>query len=227
MPTSPGITLTIDLKDFTGAEIGSAANPAYVRIALCSYGALLPRIAGTSMIAKVGPTDIPYVGTPLVVTLFGNDQITPLGITYYSIALLDDKKNVLQSGAYIFNGTSSLDLSTQTPVFPSLPPNIQGGDVLVPFSGSPNFNCGQVRGPVTFELTLVADVTSSTVSNTFPGQIVIFSIRQDGVGSHGFVWATNVKNAGIVDGGVNVITTQAFVADRAGNLYPLGPQTYS
>jgi hypothetical protein len=42
MNVAPAITLTANLEDFTGTEIGSAASPASVRIALCGFGPTLP-----------------------------------------------------------------------------------------------------------------------------------------------------------------------------------------
>ena len=110
MPTAPGITLTATLEDFTGVAAGSTANPAKLRISLCGFGPVLPRIAGTAMLARVGPFDIFSTGSALTTALFGNDQITPAG-TYYSIEILDGNDNVAQCGAYQFTGTATVDLS--------------------------------------------------------------------------------------------------------------------
>lgn len=220
------INLTVDLQDMSGVELGSVSNPAYVRIALCNYGSQLPRVAGTSMIAKVGPFDTPYVGAPITIPLYGNDQITPGG-TYYAISVLDDKKNVLQTSAYILTGTGTFLLSSLTPQFPASAPSVLGGLVPMTFSATPVFDCSLVHGPIVFDITLSANVTSSTLKNTYPGQIVMFSIRQNGTGGFTFVWPSNVNNAGVVSPDPNSVTSQAFWADASGNLYPLGPQTYS
>ena len=224
MSLTPQITLTATLDDYSGAAIGSANQPAYLRIALCGFGLFLPRIPGTAMVGKVcsWPQDIPYTGTQISVKLWGNDAIAPLG-TYYAISVLDANKNVIQTGTYVFTGTETVDLSTLVPAFPPAYDAL----VLVPFSATPNFNCSLVYGPVAFDFTLAGgNVTSSTI-NPFPGQIVTFIISQDGTGGWAFAWPPNVENPGIVDPDPNSITTQSFVARANGNLYPIGPQTYS
>ena len=126
---TPNITLTATLDDFSGNAIGSATQPAYLRIALCGYGQTLPLIAGTAMVGKVSswPGDIPYVGTLLTVSLWGNDQITPSN-TYYMISILDASKNVIQSGIYQFTGTATIDLSNATQLTQPTP-NPPGAEV--------------------------------------------------------------------------------------------------
>lgn len=225
---SPTITLTIDLKDVRGNEIGSVGSPAYVEIALANYGATLPRIAGTAMLAGVGPRSqkVPYVGAAITVTLFGNDVITPAG-TYYVISILDDQGNVLQSGAYVFNGTLSAALSTLAQSFPSASSSVSGSEVILQSTTTPIFDCGLVNGPVEFFLLLTADVASSQLLPNFAGQIVMFRIAQDATGGRAFVWPSNVKNPGIVGTDANQVTSQAYFVASDGNAYPLGPQTYS
>jgi hypothetical protein len=228
MPLTPQITLTITLDDYSGAAIGSASSPAFVRVALCNYGQILPCIIGTAMIGKVSswPADIPYTGSQITLKLWGNDVISPVG-TYYTISILDANKNVLQTGAYVFTGTVSADLSTLSPTFPSYMPSVMGSLVTVPFSASVQFNCTLVDGPITFDLTLSGNVTSSTLLAPFAGQIVTFIISQNATGGYTFAWPSNVQNPGIVNGAPNSVTTQSFVARANGNLYPIGPETYS
>jgi len=122
MPLTPQITLTATLLDYSGAALGTAATPAYLRIALAGYRGVLPCVPGTAMVGKVTswPGDIPYVGTQLTVPLWGNDVITPAG-TWYSISVLDANKNVLQTAAYQFTGTQTIDLSNATPIVPNPP----------------------------------------------------------------------------------------------------------
>jgi hypothetical protein len=112
MPATPNITLTATLLDYSGNTIGTSAQPAWLRIALCGFGGVLPAIAGTGNITKITSwfVDIPFTGTALSVKLWGNDQISPSG-TYYAISLLDTQKNVLQTGIYQFTGTQTIDLS--------------------------------------------------------------------------------------------------------------------
>lgn len=133
MPLTPQITLTATLLDYSGAPIGSANAPAYLRIALCGFGQTLPSIPGTGTIAKVAswPGDIPFTGALLTVLLWGNDVITPgPNKTYYSIAVLDANKNVVQSGAYQFSGTQTIDLSNAPQIYPVTPTPPGGTAVL-------------------------------------------------------------------------------------------------
>lgn len=230
MPLTPQITLTITLDDYSGNEIGSSGSPAYVRVALCGYGPILPCIPGTAMVAKVAswPGDIPYIGSPITLLLWGNDVISP-ATTYYTISILDAKNNVLQTAAYVFTGTVSADLSTISPSFPPpvVVPVVEYELVTIPFSSMPIFDCLLVQGPITFDLTLTGNVVFSTLQSPSPGQIVTFIISQDVNGGWTFVWPSNVKNPGIINSPANSITTQSFVARANGNVYPIGPQTYS
>ena len=105
MPVTPGVTLTANLQDTSGAADGGAA----LRITLCGYGLTLPRVAGTSLLAKVKQVVVEPSGD-FSVPLWGNDQITPAG-TFYEIAVLDDASNVVQAGMYLFTGTGAQDLS--------------------------------------------------------------------------------------------------------------------
>src|SRR5271165_5083613 len=108
----PAITLTANLQDFSGNPVGSTANPSKLQIALCGFGQTLPRISGTAMLAKVGPFDVQSVnGVISALLLYGTEVITPSG-TYYSIAVLDEFSNIVQSGIYSFKGArQTIDLS--------------------------------------------------------------------------------------------------------------------
>jgi hypothetical protein len=223
MPLTPEIHLTINLENYSGAQIGSAGNPAYVRVALCGFGPFLPRIPGTTFVGQVAswPGDIPYVGSQITVDLWGNDVITPVG-TYYAIAILDASKNVLHCNAYVFTGSVTADLSTLSPTFPSYNPSVMGGLVTQPFSATESFDCTLVDGPIAFDLTLTGNVTSSVMVAPFAGQIVSFIITQDGTGGRTFAWPTNVFNHVTVNAAPNSTTVQSFVARANGNLYPIG-----
>jgi hypothetical protein len=227
MSLTPQISLTITLDDFSGVEIGSTGAPAYVQVALCGYGPSFPRVPGTAILGKVmsAAGEIPYEGAPIVVELFGNDVIVPSG-TYYTFTILDAKRNVLQCNAYQFSGTVSADLSTITPISPSSTPSVIGILVTVPFSATPVFQ-SQPTPVIAFDLTLTGNVTSSTLNSPFPGQIVTFIISQNATGGWTFAWPSNVKNAGIINPAPNSVTTQSFITRANGNLYPIGPQTYS
>lgn len=118
MPAAtPNITLTATLEDLAGAAAGTTADAAKLRIALCGFGPVLPRIVGTSMLARIGPLTLYSTGAIISTPLWGNDQITPAG-TYYSIEILDGEDNVVQCGAYQFIGSATIDLSNATQLVP-------------------------------------------------------------------------------------------------------------
>lgn len=229
MAVTPQITLTATLVDYEGNELGTAANPAYLRIALCGFGPILPSISGTANIAQVvsWPEDIPYIGTPLSISLWGNDVITPSG-TYYAISVLDENHNVVQTGNTTFEGSETIDLSAISWVLPNPSiPTVTGGLVEVPYASNPNFNCALVTGPVTFDITLTGNVSSSTLSGSYPGQIVTFILRQNVTGNWTFAWPSNVNDPGIINSMASSKTVQMFIADASGQLWPVGPQTYN
>lgn len=122
---TPQITLTATLLDYSGNQLGTVTNPAYLRIALCAFGPTLPCVPGTGNIGKVSswPGDIPYTGTQLTVLLWGNDVITPgPDQTYYAIAVIDSQGNVVQTGCYQFDGAQTIDLSEAPQLYPSPTP---------------------------------------------------------------------------------------------------------
>jgi hypothetical protein len=125
MPLTPAITLTATLDDLVGAAAGSTANPAKLRICLCGFGPVLPRIAGTAMLAKVGPFDLFSTGAAISTLIWGNDVITPSG-TYYAIEILDGKDNVVQCGTYVFTGGGTQDLSSAPQIVASPVPQAFG-----------------------------------------------------------------------------------------------------
>ena len=116
--SGPNITLTALLQDIAGHPLGSAANPCKLCIALCGYGPYLPKIAGTSMLARVGPIYLESTNGSFSTPLWGNDVITPSG-TYYTVALLDGQGNVVQCAAYTLTGSGTQDLSG---ILPTIPP---------------------------------------------------------------------------------------------------------
>ena len=121
MPLMPQITLTFTLQDYQGNALGSAMQPAWLRVALCGFGPILPAIPGTANIGQIASwqVDIPYYGTPGSIKLWGNDVIVPgPDTTYYAISILDPQRNVIQTGLYQFNGTTTVDLSNAAQIVP-------------------------------------------------------------------------------------------------------------
>jgi len=97
--------------------------------------------------------------------------------------------------------------------------------ITVAFSTAPVFTCSP--GICTFEMTLIGNVVSATLSNLSPGQIIIFAITQDRVGGHTFVWPTVVNNATLINPVASSRTVQPFYVGANGNLYPLSGGTYN
>lgn len=135
MPATPNITLTATLVNLSGDAVGTAADPAKLRIALCGYGPILPEITGTATLDKPGPYFFYDIGTGIGggsgVKLWGNDQLTPNG-TFYEIAVLDGDDNVVQCGAYRFTGGPvTIDLSNAVQIVPPYGLPIGGLQYLV------------------------------------------------------------------------------------------------
>jgi hypothetical protein len=118
MATTPNITLTCTLNDLNGNPVQRGT----VTIVLFGFGAIMPMIAGTSMLAKVGPIAYSLADGTFDegLALWGNDQITPLNQTFYCITIEDEKKNVVQAGIYQFVGGGTLDLSDAQQVAPGI-----------------------------------------------------------------------------------------------------------
>lgn len=179
---TPDVTLTFTLLDYQGNELGTATQPAWLRIALCNYGSNLPRVSGAGIIGEVSSwfVDIPYFGTEDSIELWGNDQITPAG-TYYTVSVLDTNKNVVQTQIYVFDA-GTYDLSSATPVNPPNPPGIPSLElaacsgavpgttytapgVIVP--GGVFYNGVQLRPGLAFPLLSYTQSGDSTINLNF------------------------------------------------------------
>lgn len=226
MPLTPALTLTATLQDFEGNPDSGAG----LLITLCGYGQALPKIAGTSMLAKIGPLFVLASAGTISIPIWGNDVITPAG-TYYSIATVDDKKNVVQAGIYQFTGSGTVDLSNAPqldlqPLPPTPPTPGNGTYVIVPTSTTPVF-VPQTEQVVTYDFTLTANVTASTATGFSQGQVVIFLLRIQTPGPYTFAWPGTVKNAPAVNTIAGSVSSFVFVVDSAGNLYPLSGGVWS
>jgi hypothetical protein len=106
--TTPAVTLTATLGDTSGTAVALSA----LRITLCGFGVTLPSVAGTQMVAKIRQ-DVKLVAGTLGagLALWGNNQLTPAG-TFYEIAVIDDKQNVVQAANYVLNVAGTVDLSS-------------------------------------------------------------------------------------------------------------------
>lgn len=216
---TPGVTLTATLDDLFGAQIGTAANPAKLRITLCGYGPQIPRVAGAGVIGRPGPVFIEATGSPLSESLWGNDQILPSG-TYYTIAVLDGQGNVVQSGAYqLFNG-HTYDLSNLSPL---INPGYSYPGPYIKITGAAGAiatGANGWTGPITFDFVLSANVTGLTLTGLLPGQPVQFIVRQPVAGGCSWTWPANVQNPPLVNTAGSSVTTATFVVDDNNTLYP-------
>src|ERR1700678_2530252 len=108
------------------------------------------------MLAKIKYLVLATAGT-ISIPLWGNDVITPAG-TYYSVAVIDDKKNVVQSAMYQFTGSGTIDISTVSPInlqpLPPTPPIPASAIyIIVPTSTTPVFPYSTAQ-VVTYDFTL-------------------------------------------------------------------------
>jgi len=219
MPATPNITLTATFDDLSGNAEGSTANPSSMQITLCNFGPILPRIAGTAMVARPGPYYKKSTDGTYNFKLWANDQITPAN-TYYMVEVLDAKGNVVQAACYQFlGGVQTIDLSSATPIAPPGPPAPNGYILNTAATGALAIANAGWTGNLTIDLKLVGNITP-TFSGLYKGQIVQFIFRQDATGSRTVTWPSNVKNPPVVNAAANSVTTANFIVDYLGNLYP-------
>lgn len=107
MPT-PAFTLTGKIITLSGT-----ADQGYAQITLVNFSNALPRISGTSIIARASyKAQCDNTGA-FSVTLWGNDQITPSN-TYYEIVLVSGDGAQSANVGYKLTGAGS-DLSSLIP----------------------------------------------------------------------------------------------------------------
>lgn len=194
MPATPSITLTATLQDVAGSAIGSAANPSKLCIALCGFGALLPRIAGTSLIGRVGPVYLESTSGTFTTFLWGNDVINPSG-TYYTISLLDGQGNVVQCAAYQLTGSGTVDLSSLSPI-------------ITPAQGSPGITAVFASAPTIQQCSGALDTVNKNFTFSAPASPTpLIAVHAAGI----FLTPTNDYSAPTFQGGTTwqVILTSA------------------
>lgn len=213
------ITLAATAEDIFGVAVGSVANPAKLRIALAGFGPALPRIAGTAIIAKPGPIYVESTNGTFSTVIIGNDVITPAG-TYYEIALLDGRNNVLQAAAYQLTGSGSQDLSNLIPLInPGF--SYPNGYITVPAAaGVIALSAGGWTADLTIDITLAGNVTGFTLGGLTRGQRVQFLIRQGIAGGFTFTWPVTAMNPPLISTDPNSVSSSDFIVDTARNLYP-------
>jgi hypothetical protein len=150
---------------------------------------------------------------PAGTQVLGNNELTP-GATFYTAQIFSGPNG---TGTLLFTATwvvgpSAAYSGTLYPNVMVLPPVSTSGALVMPevpvgFSATPVFNA--LLGN-TFKITLTGNVTSSTLSGAVAGQLIIFEITQDGVGSHTFVWPANVLNPETIGATAGKRYTQTF-----------------
>lgn len=95
------------------------------------------------------------------------------------------------------------------------------GQITMPFSATPDLDASRAS---IFVMTLTANVTSSTLSKATDGQPIRVVLKQNGAGGWTFAWPTNMKGTMVISAGINTVSAQTFVYDKAsGNAYATSP----
>jgi hypothetical protein len=219
-------TITGTLKNF----FNEAADPlATLDVNLCNYGPQVPRAGG--LLADVALKGFPVTSNgTFSFTVAGNDVIGPGG-TYYTITVKDDNGDVVQCNAYIFLDADNYDLDGIVPFDPVqqpppvLPPLIISQlQIVAQGVSNPEYDADQYTA---FQLLLTTNVTGATITNIIPGNLYTFITTQDATGGHTFNYPAGVVNASPINPTSNSTTTQTFIANSAGVLYPVAAGTWS
>jgi hypothetical protein len=172
------------------------------------------------------------LGNMPLTQVLGNGELTPDG-TFYTGQLFSAANgggSLLNTSVWVV-GPSASYAGTLYPNVIVLPPVSASSnpEVAVAFSATPTFTASVGAAIVTFKITLTGNVTSSTLAGTVGGQLLIFEITQDGVGSRIFVWPANVLNPDAIDGsnnGAGKRFSQLFRWDSTSSkAVPLSPST--
>lgn len=100
--------------------------------------------------------------------------------------------------------------SDGTPHCVSITNGAPSGYAEVAYSATPAFTASSSTGN-SFFITLSGDVTSSAFTGATTGQIVSFTICQDGTGSHTFAWPANILSGASIDRTASACTNQVFI----------------
>ena len=198
---SPQIAVYGNLQDIFG---NSDTNGSIV-FQLCGYGGQLPRISGTTLLARTAPISIACPAGSFSTTIWGNDVITPAG-TFYAVQVLDSNNNVILTGAYQFTGSGTVDLSTIAPYLTTAVPTTETPVLLNPTGA---------QSIALYPLTLVGLTINGnlTVTGTvsFGGlQTVLFSATPTFNAAAGASFKLTLTGN---------VTSSTFSGGVAGNLY--------
>lgn len=154
MPVLPQATIIATMNDLVGAIQPNST----LTVQLCGYGSQVPRIPGTSLIAKTSPQAFTAGATGIVtMVLWSNDAITPAN-TYYTFTVTDDAGNVVQLNAYQFIGPGTYDLSAIALFNPAPPAILALNPVL---TNPPGGVLQVIGGSITIQGNLIVTGTIS------------------------------------------------------------------
>ena len=203
----------------TFAVTKSVQNPNTVYAGPASGGADVPAfrtltsadISGLTAGTVTSVTLASSFGTLFVTSITGTNPITTSGTFTLNADFANQAANLVLAGP-ASGGTGNVTARRLVP-----------GDLplqtAVAFTPTPIFDASISSS---FQIILTGNVTSSTLANTLPGELLTFIIKQDGTGSRTFVWPTNILGAGTIDATLNSVNIQTFIGDQLGNFYPIG-----
>ena len=178
----------------SGAPCGSGGNG--TGLADAGSNGILKRVAPNTTAVAVSGTDFYAPGSVIASSdLPFPDSVAKGGI----LTTACSKGSVVDS--YQSDGTPHCVSITE-----GSPP----GYSTVDYSARPTFPASSSAGS-SFLLTLTGNVDSSTLTGAVTGQIVSFTICQDGSGGRTFVWPTNLLNAATISGAPSACTNQVFI----------------
>lgn len=148
-----------------------------------------------------------FTGTQTKASLYSDQGVTGIANPVTTASPNGQFDFYVASGRYdlVVSGSGVTSFTqSDVPIFDSSP-SIN----TVTFSATPTFDATKGNP----EITLTGNVTSSTLTGLFVGQIITFTVIQDNVGGHTFAWPTQCKGATIVDATAGAKTVQAFIYD--------------
>ncbi len=192
---------------YAGPSSGAAAAPAFRAL----VAADMP--AGTGTVTSV--TLAVSAGALFTASITGTNPVTTSGT-----ATLNLNFAVQAAHAFLVGPASggSGNITARAMVPADLP-----GQVTTSFSATPTFDASVA---LSFKMTLIGNVTSSTVTNPTAGETITFIITQDGTGGWTFAWPTNFKGASAIGPDANSVSVQSFIWD-ATNWRATGPGSWN
>lgn len=92
------------------------------------------------------------------------------------------------------------------------------GQHTVAFTATPTFDAGTTEN---WKMTITGNVTSSTLIGAEAGMFLKWEICQDNVGSHTFVWPSQLQNPLAIVATANTCTTEIFYYDGTNGFVPV------